>query len=832
MGAVSMAGGAIRAGTAFVDIRAGDTSHLVSGATDAAREAGQQASAQLEHSIGPEAGGQTGGGFAGKFGGMLKAGLAGAALAAGALLVKGLGDALEQGKLTGRLQASLGATPEVAANAGKVAGQLYASGVTDSFEEATQALSGVMRSGILPPDATNAQLQSITAKVTDLSKTFELDLGQTSNAVGQMLKNGLAKDGTEALDILTKGMQQMGPRADDMADTMNEYSTKFRDLGLSAADAMGLMSQGMAAGARDTDTVADSLKEFQIRATDGSKASTEAYQAIGLNAEEMTKKIAAGGPGAREGLQQVLDGIKGIKDPAERSAVSVGLFGTKAEDMGQALFALDLNTAGKTLGDYAGAADKMGDSLRDNAGTKIESFKRSLMQGVTEAVGTYVIPALERLGSVVGSVLGPAMTAAKGAVDLFIGAFTGEGSDSAIPAGWINPVIEAGATARSMFDALSEKVRGLVDVFKTTMLPAIQGVADVVMNQLLPAYTSVAGAIMNGFMPVIQSVGGFILDTLVPAIMRIYAAIYENVQPVISAFASALQTYVAPAVQRLGEKLNEVWQKAQPVVSVVVSVTEKVAEFAAKILGVVIPPIVRFAGEVLGNLINVLGSVIGWVGDVIGWVVNFGRSVVNAASDAGQFVGKIREHFSSMVSTVKEKIGNAVETVKELPGKIVDGLGNMGSLLVGAGKDVINGLINGIVGMGSQLASKAASVVKDNIPGPIKDILGIHSPSRVTMELGMWTGKGMILGLESTGKEMRRTAEGYAEDIGTALAAPQGAYSGPVGLVGPLGTADFGSASYGAPTASGGGVTVNVKTDASPYEIGRAIAWDARTGGR
>nr|MDT0527213.1 phage tail tape measure protein [Streptomyces sp. DSM 41633] len=96
-----------------------------------------------------------------------------------------------------------------------------------------------MRSGILPPDATNAQIESIAGKVTDLSKTFELDLGQTSNAVGQMLKTGLVKDGTEALDILTAGMQRMGPRADDMADTFNEYSTKFRDLGLSAADAMG-----------------------------------------------------------------------------------------------------------------------------------------------------------------------------------------------------------------------------------------------------------------------------------------------------------------------------------------------------------------------------------------------------------------------------------------------------------------------------------------------------------------------------------------------------------------------------------------------------------------
>jgi hypothetical protein len=207
--------------------------------------------------------------------------------------------------------------------------------------------------------------------------------------------------------------------------------------------------------------------------------------------------------------------------------------------------------------------------------------------------------------------------------------------------------------------------------------------------------------------------------------------------------------------------------------------------------------------------------------------------VVDAAGGVGRFAGDVKRFFGDMVSGISSKVGEAVDWVKSIPGKFTSGLGNMGSLLVDEGKHVIQGLINGIMSMGSSLASKVSSLVKDNIPGPIRDILDIHSPSRVTAELGMWTGKGLITGLEGTAGEMRRSAEAYALDMSLALApAPNGLSGASAGSVGSLGSADLGTGAYGASVASTGGITVNVRTDASPYEIGKAIAWDARNGGR
>ncbi|QDQ12466.1 phage tail tape measure protein [Streptomyces spectabilis] len=686
-------------------------------------------------SAGQEGGQAAGEGFKGKMGGVLKGGLAAIGLAAAAVLTKGFMDALDQGAINGKIQAQLGSTPEEAARYGKAAGQLYAGGVTDSVEEAAGAISGVMRSGILPPDATNAQIESIAGRVTDLSKTFELDLGQTSNAVGQMLKSGLAKDGTEALDILTAGMQKMGPRADDMADTMNEYSTKFRDLGLSAADAMGLMFQGMEAGARDTDVVADALKEFQIRATDGSKASTEAYQAIGLNAEEMTAKIAKGGPGAKQGLQQVLDGIKAIKDPAERNAAAVGLFGTKAEDLGQALFALDPKTAVKALGDTAGAAGKMGDALHDNAGARIEQFKRSLEVGLTNFMGDNVIPALTSFGSFLGTTFGPALSAGKDLVSGFFGVFSSSAGGSSI-ASFGQSLMSAGATLR---DAFMPGLQGLVSLAQTSLIPALQGLGNVLFNQLVPAFMTLYTNVVGAVVPILSSLGRILLEVIWPAVMRVYASIVENLQPIFSALSDFISQRVAPAVQMIGEKLQGVVEKARPLIEVVTSVVSWLARLAADILGAVIPVIIRLAGPIFSGLFSALGTVIGWIGDVIGWL----SSMATGVRDAGRWI-------ADFSSTAIRKFGEFVDWIRGLPKRIKDSLGDFGRLLVDKGADLARGIWEGIKGMGGWLKDKLFGWAKSAIPGPIAKALGINSPSRLMRdEIGRWIPPGVVDGIDA-----------------------------------------------------------------------------------
>jgi phage-related minor tail protein len=317
-----------------------------------------------------------------------------AGAAAGAVLIDAFGQAMEQGQITAKLAASMGQTPAEAQRYGKIAGELYSEAITEDFQGAADVIGSIMAAGLVPPDATNAQIKSIAANVSDLASTFELDLGQAANAIGQIMKTGLAPDAKSALDVMTRGLQVMGPRADDIADTFNEYSTIFRQLGISAEDATGILAQGMQAGARDTDVVADSLKELTLITQGGGEKVDDAFKKIGLSGKDMQKAFSSGGPEAKKALDQIFDGLRQVKDPAQRAQLAVALFGTKAEDMQKALFSIDPSKASGALGQVGGAADKMGDSLRDNAATEVEQFKRGAMQGLITFLGTSVIPSL------------------------------------------------------------------------------------------------------------------------------------------------------------------------------------------------------------------------------------------------------------------------------------------------------------------------------------------------------------------------------------------------------------------------------------------------------
>ncbi|MFH9430232.1 phage tail tape measure protein [Streptomyces sp. NPDC017615] len=318
----------------------------------------------------------------------------------GAALMTGLNTAMEQQQISGKLSAQLGATPAEAQRYGKIAGQLYASAITEDFQGAADAIRATMGSGLLPPDATNAQIESIATKVSDLAGTFDQDLGGVTNAVAQMLRTGLAKNADEAFDILTKGFGTSANKADDLLDTFNEYSTQFRRVGLDGQTALGLIDQAIKNGARDSDQVADAIGQFGELALAGGTGVEAAFSSIGLNADTMAAKIGKGGETAKGALQQTLDALRGTKNEQVKLNAATALFGDPGTVMGDALFALDPATAAASSGmdKAAGSTSKLGDTLRNNASTQLEQFKRGATQAFVEVLGTKVLPILTKAG--------------------------------------------------------------------------------------------------------------------------------------------------------------------------------------------------------------------------------------------------------------------------------------------------------------------------------------------------------------------------------------------------------------------------------------------------
>lgn len=422
--------------------------------------------------------------------GKLKAVAATAGLAAGAAFVAGFEKAVERSKLNAVLEAQLGAGSDLARQYGKASADLYAKGFGEDAASVNAAVRGVWAEGLVDEDAVDADVKKAAAGVMTVATVMEEEAARVSMAVGQMLRTGMAKNAQEAFDLLVRGQQQGLNKAGDLIDTFNEYSTQFRKLGLDGPTAMGLIQQAMKAGARDSDIAADAVKEFSLRSIDGSKAAADAYRALGLDAKQMIATFAKGGPDAQKAFATVLDRLRGIKDPAERAAAAVGLFGTQAEDLGEALYAMDPRTAAQGLGDIAGAAGKAGDALQNAFGTKVEALKRQIEHGLIAAVEG-LIEAGERLA------------------DFFKGIVLDNVSADELRAA-LDRVTEAGRALWEWLDAkIIPKVRELYEAVFVAMIDALRNVKDAFDENRVE---------IDKFLEVVQKVAGWIADHLFPVL--------------------------------------------------------------------------------------------------------------------------------------------------------------------------------------------------------------------------------------------------------------------------------------------------------------------------
>lgn len=306
-------------------------------------------------------------------------GLGAAGAAGGAMFASGLAANMNIEVANDKLAAQLGLTTEEAEKAGEVAGEVYGNNWGSSIEDVNAAIKSVGDNLGDVGTLSKAELQGMTESALALASTFDVDVAESTRAAGALIKNGLAKNSTEAFDIITAGFQNGANKAGDFTDTISEYSPQFKKLGFDGKYTLDLLSEGLKAGARDSDVLADAFKEFGLRAIDGSKTTVQAYKDIGLNAKDTAKAIAGGGPAAQVATQQTLEALLSIKDPIKQNNAGVALFGTTWEDTVRTILPALANADG-AIEKVDGSTKRMADTVGDNAQGKIDTLKRGFEQ--------------------------------------------------------------------------------------------------------------------------------------------------------------------------------------------------------------------------------------------------------------------------------------------------------------------------------------------------------------------------------------------------------------------------------------------------------------------
>ncbi|MFD6970136.1 phage tail tape measure protein [Streptomyces sp. NPDC059949] len=680
--------------------------------------------------------------FRGAMAGMGAAVLAALPVAALYAFAKGLEEIENRAKLA----ASMGLTGKDAAQAGKLAGDLYVAGFGESTAETGQIVKRVSQD--LNMSVNDVDFKPLAKKIGTISQVMDKDIGETTRGVSNLLRNGLAKNADEAMDIVAAGFTNGVDKSEDFLDTLNEYGTQFRKLGIDGVTATGILSQGLKAGARDADIVADAIKEFSIRALDGSETTAKGFEAIGLDAADMAKKIGAGGTTASEALQLTMDMLRAIEDPVMRSQAAVGLFGTQSEDLGDALYALDPKSAVTALGKVGGAADQMADTMHHNAAAKLETFKRRLEMGFTNA-GVKAISALESIGHKVGPVF-DRIGQASAPFTQKLGEIGGK----------VRTSFDTGA-ARTALDQLGQKLSGIwaivgpalsqfVTFFKTQLMPVFQELwvkAQPILVQLWQTFMIYLDAIKVGIQNFII-VAKFLWQTFGETILTFVKSAWDAIWQVIGGALSIIQGLYNVFIGLFTGNWSRAWEGVKQIFSGVWEIICGIFNAAIAIIWGALSLALDTMKAYWGAIWNAIASHfrVTW-NDVTGFFRGVMSSLGPMASSAIEQVKNFFVNgFNSLYSSAKSKLGDVVDVFRDIPAQARKALSGLPEQMYSIGRNIVDGIVNGIRNSLGSVMSAARAIV-DKIPGPIRDALGIHSPSRVMAEIGKFISQGLVNGM-------------------------------------------------------------------------------------
>ena len=107
---------------------------------------------------------------------------------------------------------------------------------------------------------------------------------------------------------------------------------------------------------------------------------------------------------------------------------------------------------------------------------------------------------------------------------------------------------------------------------------------------------------------------------------------------------------------------------------------------------------------------------------------------------------------------VSDKLSDVKNAATDVISNVLSGIGGKLSEFTTMGSNLINGLKSGIQNAAGSAVSAAKGVVSDAISAA-KNLLGIHSPSKVFADIGKYSDEGFIQGLKSYSSKVADASE-------------------------------------------------------------------------
>lgn len=286
------------------------------------------------------------------------------------------------------------------------------------------------------------------------------------------------------------------------------------------------------------------------------------------------------------------------------------------------------------------------------------------------------------------------------------------------------------------------------------------------------------------FMDSLGIVGKFVDDALQP-ILDLFSVVWAGIRSAVDSVIVFLMVRVPEWINAIKGFINAglnfikgIWSGGWNAIKTTVSnIWTGIKNFVKNYLGqirgdinAIMSAIRERMAAIWGAIRNTVSTVWGAIKNAIGTPIGAARdAVVTAVTRIKTFMSDtwttikttLTTAWNTVKTTITTKVGDAADEVGKLPGKAVSALAGIASTLINAGRDLIQGFINGI----KEKFGDVRSTLSD-LTGKLTDWKGPESLDRVLLTpVGQLIIDGFIKGLESRYKDVRGSLQGLTNDL-------------------------------------------------------------------
>ena len=357
---------------------------------------------------------------------------------------------------------------------------------------------------------------------------------------------------------------------------------------------------------------------------------------------------------------------------------------------------------------------------------------------------------------------------------------------------YISNLVDTVSTAfNNLMPVIQKSLVGIAELI-SQLAPIIVEKLPEVVNDVVPALISGATSMVNSVVAVLPDLLNTVVDALIDNAPALIEAAIGLVQSLIQGIQDNYQILVDGAIQIVTQLatgiLNMLPQIVQLGLDLIVSLANGIAESLPELIPTIIDVVLQIVDtltdpETLSNLLDaalvLLTELAYGLMDAIPALVDATLTIIEnlvAFLTNPENIGKLLLAAVEIIIALATGIVNAIprllEYFQEVPKSIIDNIKNTDWKSLG--KNIIDGILDGLKRAWKSL-KKWFTNAWDNLVGGVKDLLGIHSPSRVFAGIG----KNMALGV---GEGWEDTFGDVEDEIDNSL--------------------DFGEADYGVTTSS------------------------------